>query len=233
MEIKGFLETSFVDWPEKICAVLFLPFCNFRCPYCHNHGLILRPEEYETRPWPFIRERFQSLRGWLDGVCVSGGEPTLHPDLPELLMAIKALGFPVKLDTNGTRPKVLHFLVEEKLVDFVAMDVKAPLEAEHYSRCAGVPVTVGAIRESIALLLSGRVPYQFRTTVVPAMHTPEILARMGRELKDASCWTRQEFRPGKCWTRSFWPAFPLTRASRFISFPSDFPFSPPAIFPFC
>ena len=126
MEIKGFLETSFIDWPDKICAVLFLPICNFRCPYCHNHGLILRPEEYETLSWPFIRERFQTLRGWLDGVCVSGGEPTLHPDLPDLLAAIKALGFPVKLDTNGTRPKVLHFLVDEKLVDFVAMDVKAP-----------------------------------------------------------------------------------------------------------
>jgi pyruvate formate lyase activating enzyme len=197
LEIKGFLETSFIDWPDKICAVLFLPFCNFRCPYCHNHGLILRPEEYETLPWRFIRKRFQTLRGWLDGICVSGGEPTLHPDLPDLLLAIKALGFPVKLDTNGTRPKVLQFLVEEKLVDFVAMDVKAPLEAEPYSRCAGVPVTVEAIRESIALLLSGRVPYQFRTTVVPALHTPEILARMGRELKDAIKWTRQEFRPGE------------------------------------
>jgi pyruvate formate lyase activating enzyme len=87
--------------------------------------------------------------------------------------------------------------VEEKLVDFVAMDVKAPLDAEPYSRCAGVPVTVEAIRESIALLLAGRVPYQFRTTVVPAMHTPEMMARMGRELKDAIKWTRQVFRSGE------------------------------------
>ena len=130
MEIKGFLETSFVDWADKICSVLFLPYCNFRCPYCHNHELILSPDRFETLDWDVIRGRLQSLAGWLDGVCVTGGEPTLHPDLPNLLTAIKALGLPVKLDTNGTRPQVLRFLVTEGLVDFVAMDIKGPLEPE-------------------------------------------------------------------------------------------------------
>ena len=130
-------------------------------------------------------------------------------------MAIKALGFPVKLDTNGTRPKVLQFLVEEKLVDFVALDVKAPLEAEPYSRCAGVPVTVEVIRESIALLLSGRVPYQFRTTVVPAMHTPDILARMGQELKDAIHWTCQEFRPGEVLDPEFLASLSVDQSKSF------------------
>lgn len=204
MEIKGFLETSFVDWPERICSVLFLPYCNFRCPYCHNHELVLRPGAFETLSWDFIHGRLRTLTGWLDGVCVSGGEPTLHPDLSDLLSDLKVLGFPVKLDTNGTRPRVLRFLVEEGLVDYVAMDVKGPLESEQYSRCAGVPVDLHLIRESIDFLLSGAVPYQFRTTVVPAIHSHEMMARLGRDLKDARLWARREFRagdvldPGQC-----------------------------------
>jgi pyruvate formate lyase activating enzyme len=196
VEIKGFLETSFVDWPERICSVLFLPYCNFRCPYCHNHELVLRPGACETLSWDFIHGRLRTLADWLDGVCVSGGEPTLHPDLPDLLSALKVLGFPVKLDTNGTRPRVLRFLVEEGLVDYVAMDVKGPLEPEQYSRCAGVPVDLHPIRESIDFLLSGAVPYQFRTTVVPAIHSTEMMARLGRDLKDARLWARREFRAG-------------------------------------
>jgi pyruvate formate lyase activating enzyme len=196
VEIKGFLETSFVDWPEGICAVLFLPYCNFRCPYCHNHDLVLDPERFETLSWDFIHGRLQTLTGWLDGVCVTGGEPTLHPDLPDLLSGIKSLGFPIKLDTNGTNPEILRFLVAEGLVDYVAMDVKGPLEADQYSRCAGVRVDLGPIRESIDFLLSGAVSYQFRTTLVPRIHSPEMMARLGRDLKDARQWSRREFRAG-------------------------------------
>jgi pyruvate formate lyase activating enzyme len=196
LEIKGFLETSFVDWPERICAVLFLPYCNFRCPYCHNHELVLSPGQFETLAWDHIQGRLRTLAGWLDGVCVTGGEPTLHPDLSGLLSALKTLGFPVKLDTNGTRPRVLRFLVEEGLVDYVAMDVKGPLETEQYSRCAGVRVDLSSIRESIDFLLSGAVPYQFRTTVVPKIHSSEMMARLGRDLKGARLWARREFRAG-------------------------------------
>ncbi|MGC1401997.1 MAG: radical SAM protein, partial [Thermodesulfobacteriota bacterium] len=107
MEIKGFIETSFLDWPGKICAVLFLPSCNLRCPFCHNHELVLHPELLSPYPWDHIQKRLLALRSWLDGVCVTGGEPTLHPDLPELLGQIRHLGLLVKLDTNGTRPEVL------------------------------------------------------------------------------------------------------------------------------
>jgi pyruvate formate lyase activating enzyme len=196
LEIKGFLETSFVDWPERICAVLFLPYCNFRCPYCHNHELVLSPGRFATLSWDFIRGRLKTLADWLEGVCVTGGEPTLHPDLPDLLSGIKSLGFPVKLDTNGSRPQVLRFLVREGLVDFVAMDVKGPLETEQYSRCAGVRVDLQPIRESIDFLMSGPVPYQFRTTVVPHIHSPEIMARLSRDLQDARQWARREFRAG-------------------------------------
>ena len=144
MEIKGFLETSFVDWPEKICSVLFLPYCNFRCPYCHNHALVLRPHHFETLPWSDIQRRLGTFSGWLNGVCVTGGEPTLHPDLSNLLSAIKSLGFLVKLDTNGLNPLVIKRLLEDKLVDYIAVDVKT--SPEKYDFLAGCRVDFAASR---------------------------------------------------------------------------------------
>ncbi|HJX60180.1 MAG TPA: radical SAM protein, partial [Thermodesulfobacteriota bacterium] len=101
-EIKGFLETSFLDWPGKLCSVLFLPRCNFRCPYCHNHPLVLHPERYASIPLEDVLGRLQSFRGWIDGVCITGGEPTLERGLPHLIHELKGQGFSVKLDTNGS-----------------------------------------------------------------------------------------------------------------------------------
>ena len=197
MEIKGFIETSFLDWPGKICAVLFLPSCNLRCPFCHNHELVLHPEWLSPYPWDHIQKRLLTLRGWLDGVCVTGGEPTLHPDLSELLGQIRHLGLLVKLDTNGTRPEVLDSLVSRNLIDYLAMDVKGPLDQEMYGRCAGVPTPIAEIKKSMDLILSGRVPGEFRTTVIPQWHTPSVLARMAMELKGAPKWRQQEFNPAR------------------------------------
>src|SRR4030042_5009047 len=164
--IKGFLETSFVDWPGKVAAVLFLPRCNLRCPFCHNHSLVENPEGYEDIPLTYIMARLAELGGWVDGWWISGGEPTIHPLLPSLIAEIKAMGLAVKLDTNGTRPRVLQALIEEGLVDCVAMDVKAPLNETSYARAAGIAVDLAAIQESISLLKQGKVEYYFRTTVV-------------------------------------------------------------------
>jgi pyruvate formate lyase activating enzyme len=197
MEIKGFLETSFVDWPGKICAVLFLPSCNLRCPFCHNHELVLHPERLPAVPWETVEGRLTSLKSWLDGVCITGGEPTLHADLPDLLKQIRNLGLAVKLDTNGTRPEMLHSLISENLVDYLAMDVKGPLDRETYGRCAGVPIPLSQIRRSMDLILSGQVKGEFRTTVVPTWHTREVLARMALELKEAPLWRQQEFNPAR------------------------------------
>jgi pyruvate formate lyase activating enzyme len=197
MEIKGFVETSFVDWPGRICAVLFLPACNLRCPFCHNQDLVLHPEGLPSYPWEFISRRLLALKPWLDGVCVTGGEPTLQPDLSDLLRKIHCLGLSVKLDTNGTRPVVLRRLIALGLIDHLAMDIKGPLDEKTYGQCSGAAVSISEIRKSMDLILSGKVAGEFRTTVVPQWHTPSVLARMALELEKAPKWTRQEFNPAQ------------------------------------
>ncbi len=203
MEIKGFIETSFLDWPGKICAVLFLPSCNLRCPYCHNQELVLHPERLSNYPWGYVQQRLTALRSWLDGVCITGGEPTLHADLPELLDRIHHLGLGIKLDTNGTRPEMLEFLISQKLLDYLAMDIKGPLDQESYGRCAGVRISIPEIKKSMDFIFSGRVAGEFRTTVVPQWHTPPVLAQMALELKQAPKWTHQEFNPAQTLNPTF------------------------------
>ena len=174
LEIKGFLETSFIDWPGKICSVLFLPYCNLRCPYCHDHPLVLHPEQYPTFRLRDILNRLHSLRGWVNGVCLTGGEPTLHAELLFLVRRIKRLGFPVKLDTNGSNPGLLEQLIAERAIDFVSMDVKAPVDLICYSRVAGLTVNLDLIWRSIQILKRGDVEYGFRTTVVRGYTPPTI-----------------------------------------------------------
>lgn len=193
--IKGFLETSFLDWPGKVAAVIFLGGCNFRCPFCHNHNLVLNPAGHEDIPLAAIMPRLEELDGWVDGVCISGGEPTIHPLLPALAAQIKEAGLAVKIDTNGSRPQVLRYLIEQGLVDAIAMDIKAPLEEERYAQAAGAPVDLAAIKESIAILEQGKVAYQFRTTVVPALHKGEDLLHIAHHLSRSSSLTLHNFNP--------------------------------------
>ncbi|HSB07076.1 MAG TPA: anaerobic ribonucleoside-triphosphate reductase activating protein [Thermodesulfobacteriota bacterium] len=194
-EIKGFIETSFVDWPGKVCSVLFLPYCNLRCPYCHNHPLVLHPKQYPTLPFRDIMRRLLSFQGWIDGVCLTGGEPTLHADLPSLIRRIRRLGFLVKLDTNGSNPSLLEQLIAKKEVDFVSMDVKAPLDLSHYSRVAGLAVNLDLVLRSIQILKRGEVEYEFRTTVVPGLHSPDDIRELGQQLKAGSRLVLQAFNP--------------------------------------
>jgi pyruvate formate lyase activating enzyme len=197
MEIKGFIETSFVDWPGKICAVLFLPSCNLRCPFCHNQDLVLHPESLTSYPWGYIEKRLTALCKWLDGVCITGGEPTLQSDLGDLLTRVRHLGLSVKLDTNGTRPEMLRSLIDRNLIDYLAIDIKGPLDQESYRQCAGAPVSVSDIRTSMDFILAGRVQGEFRTTVVPSWHTPPVLAQMALELNQAPIWRQQVFNPAQ------------------------------------
>jgi pyruvate formate lyase activating enzyme len=193
IEIKGFLETSFLDWPGKLCAVLFLPHCNFRCPYCHNHPLVLNPDQYSSIPVEEVMDRLRPFRGWIDGVCVTGGEPTLHPDLPALIRRIKRHGFAVKLDTNGSNPEILEHLIGREEIDSVSMDVKGPLDSLNYRRAAGVPVNLDRIVRSIEILKEGKVEYQFRVTVVPGLHREEDIRSLGRQLKAGQRIVLQNF----------------------------------------
>jgi len=195
IEIKGFLETSFSDWPGKICSVLFLPYCNFRCPYCHNHPLVFHPERYSHFPLEDILGRLRSLRNWIDGVCLTGGEPTLHPNLPLLVREIKRNRLLAKLDTNGSNPQMLENLIETGEIDFISMDVKAPLDLFRYSRSTGLSTNLTPILESIEILKRGKVEYEFRMTVVPGLHREEDIQTLGDQLRVGRRFILQNFNP--------------------------------------
>jgi pyruvate formate lyase activating enzyme len=195
IEIKGFLETSFLDWPGKLCSVLFLPYCNFRCPYCHNHPLVFHPERYSTIPLEEIFDRIDPLKNWIDGICLTGGEPTLNADLPSLIREIKQHQFLIKLDTNGSNPQLLEKLIETEEIDFVSMDVKAPLDPFRYSRSIGLPVNLTPILESIEILKRGKVEFEFRMTVVPGLHKEEDIKSLGGQLRAGQRLILQNFNP--------------------------------------
>jgi pyruvate formate lyase activating enzyme len=195
IDIKGFLETSFVDWPGKICSVLFLPYCNFRCPYCHNALLFSHPEQLASIPLPEILDRLSCFQGWIDGVCITGGEPTLHTELPLLTREIKQRGFLVKLDTNGTHPELLERLIGEEQIDYVAMDVKAPLDPLRYRRAAGAPVDLDLILKSISILKREKIDYHFRLTAVPGIHKTEDIQALADQLRAGKKLILQNFNP--------------------------------------
>jgi len=193
--IKGIIETSFVDWDGNIVCTLFLPGCNFRCGFCFNHELVLEPEKLEDVPRSYVRSYLRSNSDFLDGVCITGGEPTLHR-VEELCRMVRELGLRVKLDTNGSNPEKLRSLIDAGLVDFIAMDVKAPLSAESYSAVAGVSVDVSRVRESISLIAS-EVEHEFRTTVVPGVHGEAEIEAIARSLAElgAERYVLQKFIP--------------------------------------
>ena len=194
--IKGFLETSFIDWPGKLCAILFVGGCNFRCPFCHNHPLVLAPEGMETIAFEEILSRLAARKNWLAGVCISGGEPTLSPGLSTMIARLKAEGWAIKLDTNGSRPEVLGQLLADNLLDMVAMDVKTVLEQDKYERCAGCRVDLGAIRRSIDLLSQSGIPHEFRMTIAPSLHTEEDVHAWVQQFdRSRSRLTLQNFNP--------------------------------------
>ena len=197
LPVKGFIDTSFVDWAGKICAVMFFPLCNFRCPYCHNADLVLRPDDIKTIEIESIFARLDDLRGWIDGVCVTGGEPTLQPRLRRLLEVLRAAGFQTKLDTNGSNPDVMRDLIDAGLLDYVAMDVKSCLNENSYCKVTNVAESMlSRVRTSIDLLIEGRVDYEFRVTVVPAYHGPEDIYQLARDLSGAARLRLQNFKPG-------------------------------------
>ena len=195
LNIKGFLETSFLDWPGMIASVIFLAGCNYRCPFCHNHGLVLSHQDYPTLDWGAIKARLTRFTGWIDGVVITGGEPTLSPGLADLIREIKDAGFMVKLDTNGSRPEVVSALMAEGLLDHVAMDVKAPLDELSYARASGRHGFLEQVKESLALLSGSGVPYTLRTTVVPGLHSEQDVLHLASQLKDAPKWILQNFNP--------------------------------------
>lgn len=197
LEIKGFVEASFCDWDGKISTVIFLPGCNLRCPFCQNGRLVVEPESTPSVDFRLLRDYLVRNREWIDGVVVTGGEPTIWAELDHLLGDIKALGLGVKLDTNGTRPDVLKDLIDRGLVDYVAMDIKAPLD-ERYARLAGCDVDLDAIRRSIAIASSASRlgdAYEFRTTLVPGLVGEAEVVAIARAIPGAARYVLQQFVP--------------------------------------
>jgi pyruvate formate lyase activating enzyme len=195
--IKGFDQMSLIDWDGMVATTLYLSGCNFRCPYCHNSGLVLFPDQYESIPFDEILAYVREHNDFLDGVVVTGGEPCIHEGIPDLLRELRDVGMRVKLDTNGSFPEMLDLLIREELVDYVAMDVKAPLDFDAYARSAGIADrrTFEKVRDSIDILLEGKVDYEFRITVVPALHRASDLDRIAEQIKGARRFVIQNYVP--------------------------------------
>ena len=167
--IAGLQKMTLLDYPGKVACTVFFQGCNFRCPFCHNSGLLDREPEQEL-PREELLTFLKKRVGLLDGVCITGGEPTLDPALPELLRQIKALGYAIKLDTNGSRPEVMKALAAEGLIDYVAMDIKNG--PSYYGQTTGLPgIRLEKVEGSIQWLLAGNIPYEFRTTVAKELHS--------------------------------------------------------------
>lgn len=192
MVIKGLQKTTLLDFPGKVACTVFTGGCNFRCPFCHNASLVLSPNDEpeldEEQFFSFLKKR----AGILDGVCITGGEPLLQKDIGDFIFKIKDMGFMVKLDTNGSFPDRLRAILETGALDYVAMDVKNSKEG--YSKICGTEVDTDNISESISLLLSSSTPYEFRTTVVNPLHTPQDIENAAKWISGAKKYFLQSFK---------------------------------------
>jgi len=201
MRIGGYQKTSLIDYPGKVAAVIFTSGCNFRCPYCHNRDLVLaRPEDGFFEVSEVLKD-LEERKNLIEGVCITGGEPTLQKDLLEFIKKIKGLGLLVKLDTNGSNASALCSAVVNGLVDFVALDVKAPLD-HRYARSVGLEkFDVFFILSSMKELISSGIDFELRTTVVPTLHSEKDLLDLAKQLSEIAPkakWVLQNFRPKNC-----------------------------------
>ena len=192
MKICGFNKTTLLDYPGRVACTIFLGGCNFRCPFCQNGALVVEPGNQPEYSQDEILAFLKKRKGILDGVCVSGGEPTLSDGLPDFLHEIKNLGYDVKLDTNGSRPSVVKKLAADGLIDKVAMDIKAC--PSNYHVLTGVNVDLDAICETAGWLLNGDLDYEFRTTVVRELHSEKDFQEISQWLSGAKSYYLQAYR---------------------------------------
>lgn len=211
MIIGGLQKFSLLDYPGKISAIIFTRGCNFRCQFCYNPMLVwpeakvgkiknISPKKGEEKGHALITKddlfRFLKKRtGKLEGVVITGGEPTLQKDLPKFIKNIKRLGFLVKLDTNGTNPKMLKKVIKEKLVDYIAMDIKGP--KEKYEKITGIKTDFKNIKKSVKMIMKSKLPYEFRTTLVPGLLSKDDIKKTGEFIQGADKWYLQKFQSNK------------------------------------
>jgi pyruvate formate lyase activating enzyme len=205
MLIGGLQPLTLIDFPDKVSAILFTAGCNMRCGYCHNPELVL-PELIKKNQKNFVSEDdfwsfLDSRKGFLDGIVISGGEPTLQPDLIPFLETIKSQGFLIKLDTNGTAPDIIEKIIERKLVDYIAMDIKSPLD--DYEQLVATKLSIPDIKRSQAIIKNSGLPYEFRTTVINGFHSMEDIKSIIKSCIGAKKYTIQNFRNQKTLSPKF------------------------------
>lgn len=192
MEIHGFNKTTLLDYPKHLAATIFLGGCNFRCPFCHNSSLVLSADTQPSFTTSEILNTLKSRKNILEGVCITGGEPTLSTELPEFIQAIKDIGLKVKLDTNGSNPRMLEDLLSQQLLDYIAMDIKN--SRDQYIETIGIPrFSLDTIDSSISIIQNSKIPYEFRTTVVREFHSSDTILSIGQWLEGSSQYYLQLF----------------------------------------
>ncbi len=213
----GLQKLTLLDFPGRVACTLFTAGCNFRCPFCHNALLVARPGEQKPYGNDEILGFLKKRQGILDGVAITGGEPTLMPGLYEMIKEIKALGYALKLDTNGTNPALLRKLIEEELVDYVAMDIKNC--REKYAETAGLPCDydLSAIEKSVSILMQEGVDFEFRTTVANPLHAPEDFEKIGAWLAGEEKFFLQQFKDSGDILGKGITAYPEDEMKRFLS----------------
>lgn len=215
MRILGFTKTTLLDYPGRVASTLFLDGCNFRCPFCHNGSLVTPPEGAPSYEIVDVLRLLEKRRGILDGVCISGGEPTIHPELPSLCREIKALGYPVKLDTNGTNPGLLQKLAGEHLIDYVAMDIKS--SPARYPALTGMAAPdIKSVSRSVRWLLTDPLPYEFRTTVVRELHKAEDFIEISRWISGARQYCLQSYQDSPQTIRPGFTACPKAQMEEYL-----------------
>jgi pyruvate formate lyase activating enzyme len=216
MIIKGFAKLTLLDYPGRVACTVFTGGCNFKCPFCHNASLAVRAGELPNIDQEEVFSLLRKRKGILDGVCVSGGEPLLMPDIADFLGRVKELGYSVKLDTNGYLPHRLASVIERGLVDTVAMDIKN--SPDKYAMTAGVEgLDMAPILESAALLMGGSLPYEFRTTVVKELHEAEDFEKIGRWIEGAAAYYLQSFIDSGDVIRGGLSAHPKEKLEEFVT----------------
>ena len=199
MEFKGFQKTSLIEYPGKIVSVVFTAGCNFKCPFCQNPELVLNPDSLPSVSSKEVVNHLISKKKWLDGLSITGGEPTIHQALSDFIGKVKEEGFLVGLETNGTNPQMLKDLIADKLIDYVALDIKAPLVWEKYKKTSGIndEDLFRKVKESVEVLLELKldIDYELRTTVVPGLIEEEDILAIARQIKGAKRYVLQQFLP--------------------------------------
>ncbi len=190
MNIQGFQKLTLLDYPSKVACTVFTGGCNLRCPFCHNASLVCNPNEYQSAEEDVL-DYLSKRQGVLDGVCITGGEPLLQPDLIEFIKKVKAMGYLVKLDTNGSLPEKLKAVIDSRLVDYIAMDIKSSRAG--YSKAIGLSADIGLFEKSVRLIKDSEIPHEFRTTAVNEIHSESDFEDIGHWLAGSEKYYIQHF----------------------------------------